>query len=151
MKNKTKTYILLTLVLGIWGVIGYRIMSALNPTAPEMAKTNFDVSFNPKKNTALDTFSIQTSERDPFLGTLYIKKKIASKPIKTETVNWMPIIYHGTVSGQEGKNQIFVVSINSEQHLMKQGQTINDVTFIRGNKSQINLSYKGERKTINKT
>lgn len=151
MKNKTKTYILLTLVLGIWGVIGYRILSVANPTLPDIAQQNGDVNFKPKTRIENDTFSIKTVNRDPFLGTLLIKKK--SKPRRTkpkEPFIWKPVIYHGIISNQNSKTKVYIVSIDNQQHLMKLGQVVNEVKLIRGNKNSIIVSYKGDRKPFQK-
>lgn len=151
MQNKTKTYILLAFVLGIWGVIGYKIISTINPAAPDMVKAEFKVSFTPKANTVLDTFSIQTTKRDPFLGTLNTKKESIAKKIKKPEMVWIPILYHGNVTKQASKNKVFVVTIDGEQVLMKVGKTNKEVTLIKGTANEITISYKGNRKTINKT
>jgi len=151
MQNKTKTYILLAFVLGIWGVIGCKIMSTLNPETPEIVSTAFNASFTPKTTTTLDTFSIQTTERDPFLGTLNIKKKSVTKKIKKLEIVWIPILYHGSVTKQASKDKVFVVSIGDEQILMKGGETNKEVTLIKGTTNEITMAYKGDRKTINKT
>ncbi len=139
-------------MLGVWGVVGYKILSVTNPTLPDIAYQNTDVSFNPKTSIKMDTFSIQTVNRDPFLGTLYVKKKSVSKKIKPkEPFVWVPIIYHGNISKQDGKTKVFIISIDNQQHLMKKGQVIKEVKLIRGNNSNIIVSYKGDRKTIPKT
>lgn len=152
MKNKTKTYILLTLVLGIWGVVGYKVLSVAIPTLPNMAQQNIDVNFNPKIRTEIDTFSIKMVNRDPFLGTLLVKKKSVPKKIKPKmALVWKPIIYHGNVSKQDGKAKVFIISIDNQQHLMKLGQIINEVKLVGGNNKSVILSYKGNRKTISKT
>ena len=152
LKTKTKTYVLLTLVLGIWGVIGYRILSAVNPTKPEIVQNNTVISFNPKMRTESDTFSIKTANRDPFLGTLLIKKKPITQNLKPKTtIIWKPIIYHGNVSNQKGKAKVFIISIDNQQYLMKQGQTLNEIKLISGNNKSVLLSYKGDRKTITKS
>ncbi|TXG34843.1 hypothetical protein [Seonamhaeicola maritimus] len=151
MKNKTKTYVLLAVVLGVWGVIGFKIFSFVNPKTPDVSKNNSEVAFTPKVNTELDTFSIQPSNRDPFLGNLYIKKKsIVKKNIIPEVV-WLPITYHGSLNKQSGKNKVFVVSINKKQSLMKLGQAVDGVKLLNGNTNKIIVSYKGNRKTIPKT
>ncbi len=153
MKNKTKTYILLTLVLGVWGAIGYRIVSTINPSGPDMVQQNFEVSFNPKTNTEVDTFSIQVANRDPFLGTLLVKKKPV-KSVKKQAqpkVVWLPVLYHGTISKQNTKTKVFIVSISGQQNLMRIGQIINDVKLIKANNNNITVTYKGARKTIQKT
>lgn len=92
MKNKTKTYLLLVTVLAIWGVIGFKMVATLNPDTPKVTRQDDMVLFSPKSKMANDTFSIQLSERDPFLGTLHIKKKpeISQKKItQKDTIVWI--------------------------------------------------------------
>ena len=121
---------------------------------PQEVRQGVEVVFNPKTNTVVDTFSIQISKRDPFLGTLLVKKKpikrTSKKTIKKEVIS-IPLLYHGSVSKQDSKTKVFIVSINGQQHLMKLGQTINEVTLIKGNSKDIVVTYKGLKKTIQKT
>lgn len=152
MKNKTKTYVLIVLVLGIWGLIGYRVLSAVNPKEPTVPQQYVDVAFHPKAQTATDTFSIQKANRDPFLGTLLVKKEkqsIKKVQVKT-TVEWPQISYQGHIAQQKGKAEIFIVSINGRQQLMKTGQILDGVKLVHGTEKAIALSYKGIRKTIQK-
>jgi hypothetical protein len=155
VKHKTKTYILIVLVLGIWGIIGYKIMSAANPTTPKVGPNTFGVSFNPKLKTEQDTFSIQVAQRDPFLGTLLTKKKTKQKKTlkkpKAAPFVWVPIIYHGNIAKQDHKNEVFIISISGQQYLIKQEQVIKDVKLISGNSKSITVNYKGQRKVFTKT
>ncbi|AUP79697.1 hypothetical protein [Flavivirga eckloniae] len=152
MNNKVKTYVLLASVLAIWGIIGLKILSTLNPDAPNTVFQNDIVAFKPKTNIEVDTFSIQSMERDPFLGTLYLKKKPKKKKsVKPkDTLVWVPIIYHGAITKQQSKTQVFVVSINGRQNLMRIGQEVDHVKLIKANAKEIRVSYKGARKTITK-
>lgn len=151
MKNKTKTYILLALVIGIWGVLGYQIVSTINPETPEIVAQDIDVSFNPKHQQKKDTFSVQTVDRDPFLGILHKPEVNRSKQNTKSDFVWQPIIYHGSISKQNDKSKIFVVSINGQQYLLKIGQKINDIILVSGNTKTIVVGYKNHRKTISKT
>lgn len=153
MKSKVKTYLLLIAVLSIWTIIGFKIVSTLNPDIPKISQQEDMIAFTPKNNIVADTFSIQPSERDPFLGTLVAKKQESSKPTtKTpkEALVWMPIVYHGTVSKQDSKEKICVISIDGQQHIMKMGQDMNGVKLVRATNTEILVSYKGARKTIPK-
>lgn len=152
MKNKTKTYLLLALVLAIWGIIGYKIISATNPTSPITERLQTDATFTPKIKKEIDTFSIKTVNRDPFLGTLLVKKRTKTERPKLQaSIVWKPITYHGTISNKSGNAKVFIVSIDNQQHLMKPGQTINEVKLIKGNNNSVLFSYKGSRKTITKS
>lgn len=153
MKNKTKTYILLSLVLAIWGIIGYKIVATVNPDTNAPVQDNFNVAFNPKTNTEIDTFSVKTANRDPFLGTLLVKKTPIkkTKKVTVKKNEWVPVVYNGIVSNKNTTNKVYVVSINNKQYLMKLGQEFNGIKLIKGNNTEITVSYKGERKTVLKT
>tara|TARA_R110002096_G_scaffold421590_1_gene627444 strand:+ start:3559 stop:4017 length:459 start_codon:yes stop_codon:yes gene_type:complete len=152
LKNKTKTYLLIILVLAIWGAIGYQIVSAVNPETSKIVKQDFAISFNPKIETEVDTFSIQMANKDPFLGTLLVKQKpIKRVASKSKNIVWMLITYHGNISNQNSKATVYIISIEGSQYLMKIGQRIKDVKLVRGNSKYIKLSYKGVIKTITKT
>lgn len=152
MKNKNKTYILLAIVLGIWGTIGYQIFSKLNPGEEPIVAQNNNVSFTPKKDIKKDTFSINTSHRDPFLGTLYNKSKTAtassSKKTVKDTLKWASIVYKGKISKQQSSNSIYILEINGTQQLLKVGKKYEGITLIKGSKKSIVVSFKGKRKSI---
>lgn len=153
MKSKTKTYLLLIAVLSIWGIIGFKIVSTLNPHVPEVSQNENRVVFTPKTNMAIDTFSIQMSERDPFLGTLLVKKQVANKSVNStpkEPLVWMPILYHGMVSKRDSNEKICVISIDGQQHIMKVGQDLNGVKLLRATNTEISVGYKGLRKTVSR-
>jgi len=66
LKTKKKTYVLLILVVAVWVTIGYKVVSALNPDIPEVELNRFATNTNFKIDTKIDTFSINTVNRDTF-------------------------------------------------------------------------------------
>jgi hypothetical protein len=153
LKNKTKTYVLLVAVLGIWGMIGYKILNGLNPEIPKTSNQDLGITFEPKHNTAIDTFSISPIERDPFLGTLATNKKSHKsykvKPLTLKAIENIPTVtYSGLVQKENTSNQIFVVNINTNQYLLKKGQTADSVKLVRGNSKEIVIHYKNKLQTI---
>lgn len=146
------TYILITAVLCIWGIIGYKILTAVSPTPKQVALENFNMPFNPKANTKTDSFSVQLLERDPFLGTISVKKPLVLNKVKPKVpIAWLPVIYHGNISNQDDKIKVFIISIDNEQYLMRLGEEIKGVKLIKGSSSSIIMQYKRDRKTILKT
>ncbi|TJY37397.1 hypothetical protein [Pontimicrobium aquaticum] len=150
MNNKLKTYVLLIIVIGVWGLIGFKVWSNFNPDIPEAKAKNLNVSFSPKANVKIDSFSIQETKRDPFLGTITkkLEKKANTKIKKSVPFNWIPISYQGIITNQGSKQQIFIININGQQLLFKKGQTINEVSLIQGNAKQITVRYKNRQKRI---
>lgn len=153
MNKKTKTYILLAAVLGVWGTIAYKIVNGLSPEDTKQTAQTFDVSFQPKTKVTVDTFSIQNVERDPFLGTLSTSKT-NNKPKTTKnsnqivTKNQPKITYAGLVKKQTTADKVFVVNINNQQYLLKQGQSADSVKLLRGNTKEITIRYNNQTKTI---
>lgn len=151
MKNKTKTYILLATVLVVWGTIGYKFVNGLSPDISEIAQQDFDVTFKPKTNIKSDTFSIKNVERDPFLGTLTStkKRKVSSKKTTPEPKVNSPIItYGGIIKKQNSSDQVFVVNINENQYLLKQGQVADSVKLVKGNTKEVVVRYNNKSQTI---
>lgn len=143
---------LLAAVLIIWGMIGYKIWSGLSPDPVEIASSEYNMSFNPQKTKAVDTFSIQTLERDPFLGTLSSSKKTGTSTkvtIPKKTIENLPVInYNGMLKKQSGTDQVFVVNINNNQFLLKKRQTADSITLVKGNDKEISVRYRDRIVTI---
>ncbi len=149
MKKQTKTYLLLGLVLCIWGAIAVQFFGGINKEELLIEK-NQKVNFIPIPKQDRDTFSILADYRDPFLGTFQKKKasiKREQRPPKTAEPEVL-IEYTGLVMDADAKNQIFFMSIDGEQLLMKKGQKLKAVTLISGTKDKVKIRYKRKIKTI---
>lgn len=142
-------------MIGIWGIIGYRVYSALNPELPKIIpNTTINKNFKKISKAKKDTFSITLVKRDPFLGTLYSPKKAIKKtsksPKKVVKENLPQVNYHGNIAKQGSKKKIFVISINGKQHLLKEGQKASDVTLLKGNSKEIFVRVNNTKKKITK-
>jgi len=148
LKNKKKTYVLLFLVVSVWGMISYKVITGLHPDLPELTSQQTLAVQKFKLDTKIDTFSISSVERDPFLGTILKKKSPSTLPKKRKTILWHPITYLGIVKNSRQKQQVFIVSINGKQCLLKRGQTRDSTTLVSGNKNRITLRYKNHQKVF---
>ncbi len=152
MGKKGKTYILLAVVLGIWGTIGYQVYSKMNPEEEPITTSNTIVSFSPKQDIKKDTFSISADHYDPFLNTPYQKNRTASKTRRStkpkETIVFPAVTFKGAISKQKSKENIYILEINGTQQLFKVGKEIDHVKLIKGSKKLVVISYKGQRKEI---
>lgn len=153
MDKKKKTYLLLAAVLGLWGTIGYKVISTLNPDESEVLTENISVDFSPEK-TKVDTFSITQIKRDPFLGkltrnTTETKKDKSRNTKKTDLENpWPQIQYQGMVKKQGASFQIFIVTINQQQYLLKKNQELNSIKLLKGDAKEIHVRFNKETKTF---
>lgn len=159
MKSKKSIYILLPLVLIIWGVLGYRLFSFFgNEEEPIENDLTFQVQNIAYK--APDSVKIVVDYRDPFSGKLSDgnnsnKLKISNlrKP-KTETIlsnkeeNKPIIVYRGLVSDTKNKNKVFMFSVDNKTYLLEKGQTENDIKVISGDTKQITLLINKKKEVV---
>ncbi len=134
-------------MVAVWGTIGYKVVSALNPELPDMEQHNFATNMDYKVATKIDTFAIKMVNRDPFLGTL-MKKEAKKYIIKKKTIQWKPISYQGTIKQSQTKQQIFIVTINGNQYLLKKGQIKDSITLAFGNAKSVTMRYKNQLKSF---
>lgn len=147
MSKNVRTYLLLGVVVLIWGFIGLKVLGALSPQ-PEAPIFSENVDFKPKKVIQRDTFSIVADYRDPFLGTMTQSNTKRTLKAKQPTVQFPNINYTGLISGQKTKDNIYFVTIDGAQHLMQKRNENNGVTLVSGTSTSIKVRYKGITKTI---
>ena len=154
MKNKKNIYILLPVVLGIWGLLIYKFFSYTNPDIPSGTVSNYTVK--PLNLKPRDTIRIDVNYRDPFLGKMYEPAKAKVKtggsrkpsvPAKPE-IPWPSIIYKGIVSDAKDKRKVFMLLINGRTFLMREKEVQEEVTLIRGNYAEITVKHKGRQNLI---
>lgn len=159
MKNKKSIYILLPLVLLIWGILGYRLFSFFgNEEEPIENDLTFQVQNTTNK--APDSVKIVVDYRDPFSGKLSngnnsnkLKTSNLRKP-KIETVlnnmeeNKPIIVYRGLVSDTKDKNKVFMFSVDNKTYLLEKGQTENDIKVISGDTKQITLLINKKKEVV---
>ncbi|MEM7087110.1 MAG: hypothetical protein AAF489_13065 [Bacteroidota bacterium] len=149
MKNKRNIKILIPVVAVIWGLVLYKLFDAFYPEDHQTASL-VSSRFEPPKHKKRDTFSLMLIERDPFLGSWYQEKsrpKSSDKEVKVP-IEWPSTSYEGFVADDSGRTTVYVVSINGEQHLFKQGESIQEVKLLHGNAQSIVLQYKKNRKSL---
>lgn len=155
MKNKKNIYILLPIVLLIWGIVIFQFFSF---TTSDDAADNKPTELNikPLKITKRDTFSINVNYRDPFLGKMYVPNSkikntnatIKKQPKKENTIVWPIIKYKGLISDTKDKTKIFILIISGQNYYMKIGDTANEVFLKSGDKESVYVKYKGDLNLI---
>lgn len=151
MKNKKSIYILLPIVLLIWGMLIYQFFSY---SVPDEALENTSTEFNvkPFKLKERASFTVNVAYRDPFLGKMYVapvsnqnknsnKTKKSPKPV--ETIVWPTVLYKGMISDAKEKTKVFIMTIAGHDFFMKKGDTANEVFLRDGDKESVYVKYKG--------
>lgn len=149
LKGKKGLYVLLPLVLFIWGAIIYKVTDAFAPQKAAIIPANTQVQ-SAYKLAEREVFEIGTPSRDPFLGKTYTAPKIKTPPKKAKPKKkkliWPRIKYKGIVSNSSATTKVFFVEINRGVQLLKIGAKANDVILKRGNDEEITLEFQGEHK-----
>jgi hypothetical protein len=164
MKNKKLIYILLPLVIIVWGAIVYKIM------ANYLEDDSFDIISEKDDATSLkinnvDTFSLLLNYSDPFLKegvlatttqatdysqTIPVKQSTTSiKEKKDNTpVTWPVVVYCGLIKNKESNKSCSIFKICGTEHIMNAGDTYSDVTLLLVYKDSAIVQYKNIKKTI---
>ena len=163
MKNKKLMYILLPLVIIIWGAIVYKIIS--NYTGGN----DTGIVLSDEKTKVLpvniaDTFSLILNYPDPFLKgeaqvynytktilpqANYNKTTVNTAKTKENVqVNWPVIVYGGIIKNKGNNKTCSIIKINGVEYLMNVGGTYKDVTLIKVYKDSAIVQYKNIKKTI---
>lgn len=155
MKGKKGIYILLPVVIAIWGIIGYKIYKSVYPDVNRETTAN-TIDFKAVADTTQETYTLAANYYDPFLSGIQSKKysdnatnknpKALVKPKnlvpeKTPLV-WPLIKYKGSVINQQSNVQIALVSINNKDFLFKKGETKLDLTVLEIKKDSVKISFK---------
>lgn len=151
MKNKKNIYILLPLVIIIWGLIGFKIFSGLNSASFNEKSSKMDKQFVPKTVDQAKAFTIDPDYRDPFLGTFKKKKAIVKKTsnaIAKKTVVFPTIVYKGMIAPKSKNKKVFMLAINGKQYLFKRNSVFEGVQLLKGNTQEVVLQYQKQEQTF---
>lgn len=111
----------------------------------------------------LDTFSLLSLKRDPFLGKLTSKAKVSSSP-RISPPNIIPkpkhtqapkspfpkVTYAGKIVNKQSDKAFFILLVDGSEHIVTVGSVV-DSLIVKGQSSDsIFLEYKGARKGITK-
>ena len=155
MKNKKNIYLLLSVVLIVWGGVLYQVFSFTNDEEV-ISSANPEFTIKPLKIKKRQVFAINVNYRDPFLGKMYapqVVTKVKSPTVKKttkiqENLVWPVILYKGMISDTKDKNKIFMLVIDGHNTYMKIGDTENEIYLKKGDKESVYVKYKGNLNLI---
>lgn len=157
MKNKKLIYILLPLVIIVWGTIFYKIF--YNTSREEELTDEILPQKNIAATTVSDTFSIIANYRDPFLGIIVHnennvneapKQKVLSQPKIEQVVQWPNIVYGGMIKNQQSTKQLALVKINGKENIIKAGEMVGTIELVKIYKDSVEVKMGKERKVVRK-
>lgn len=160
MKKKTINYILGFAVLLIWGLIFYKIVSAVwgddEPlpvtTAPQTEKAYNDFEF--KK----DTTKLNLHYRDPFkLSSVHTADTTKRQPVTRARIipapapvriDWSFIKYSGYIANPVTKKIISILTINGKSAMLREGESAGQVKLLKNLRDSVKISFKNKTQYI---
>jgi hypothetical protein len=155
-KTKGKNIILGILVIFVWGLIAYKVLSYFKDGS------NIELpNSNPIKSAGIkvkkEKFRIDASYSDPFLKEVKVKSSSTRgnqgyndyqgyQPTKVQ-VNWPEIVYGGIIETTDKNSRIGLLKIKNSNFLVKTQDSVMNVRVLYVYKDSINLRYSNEVKT----
>lgn len=163
MKNKRLLYILIPLVLLIWGIIFYKIFTQINH-GNDKPFFNQGLKNSSVTNNVKDTFTIKANYRDPFLtghqkstfgseddGQMMFSTAGFSKKKEPKTDIVIPDLhYFGLIANTSKKQRIGLFRLNNKDALLKEGEVIEEFKIVRLFNDSVKITFKKIKKTIQK-
>ncbi|AXB56849.1 hypothetical protein [Flavobacterium fluviale] len=162
MAKKKINIILILVVLGLWGTVGYRAIKNYfgnNDGAVNTEIGNHNVSL---KKINKDTFDLKKVGRDPFLNKQFEEKQVSSAvlvsyhPIKkivtpsipkpSSNINWPQLKYFGYL--KSNNQELVLLKIDSKLHKLKLNDEVNGLVVKKKYKDSIEVFFNSQRKTI---
>jgi hypothetical protein len=139
MKNKKLLWILLPAVLAIWGMIGWKIYSALNESEDVAEPVENALLSATDSAVVPDSYELFLDYRDPFLGER-VKQAVAvtktnasntnvAKPLpdKEKSDPLPTLFYYGLVKETSSNKMVGFLQVNSQTYFVKQNDVIGEV------------------------
>jgi hypothetical protein len=159
MKNKKLIYILIPLVLLIWGLIVFRIIKQIN-RSQKPAIDNTSYSKNNNQGPETDSSSLILHYRDPFLHG--ITRKISDSggsynlfsnnsnltTVTKAPVNFPNTRYSGLVINSKNKLKLGLLKIENKDFLVQEGELVSGEKIIRLHADSVIISFKKIKKTF---
>jgi hypothetical protein len=151
-----KTILLVVLVSGIWGTIGFKIFRQMDDDGPVTRA----VPRHLVRDTVVEErLHLSLAYDDPFLKTppkkvalppsvkkVQIQKPKPAPPVVT--VNWERVKYMGNVyNGTRGK-LLATVKLDNVEYLLKEGQAFEGFTLLKIHRDSVMIGYEKSKKYI---
>lgn len=163
MKNRKTAYIMVPIVLAIWGMIGWKVYAAMKDNAKPVVENHADGKSNLTQSKIPDSIPLIANYRDPFLDK-NISSKVNSKnenrnpksivvkipPTPKTAPAWPKITYHGLIKRTNDQKTVGFISVNGESYFVKGEEAAGDVTVGKLWKDSVEIIFGKEKKVFAK-
>jgi hypothetical protein len=171
MKNKKLKYVLIPVVIVVWGLVFYKVFNYANDDIVLPSISN-QLSKSATVESQKDTFSLSLQYQDPFLkkNRIIRKESTEAQELNTNQANTpltirhsrrrrtkptpkqklSEISYGGEIINANTKNVTAVIKINGKNKLLSKGDIVGDVEILKVYTDSIILKDQGVDRTIKK-
>jgi hypothetical protein len=161
MAKKSINLILISVVLGLWGTVGYRALNGPifgDSTVGEKHSQENNMKINQINK---DTFKLEKLHWDPFLNKQYeiaptVSKRIITKqqrlkkvvvPTKPDpNLKWPALSYYGYIRSRN--QELVLLKVDSKLCKLKVNDAVNGLVVKKMHTDSIEVSFNFESKTI---
>lgn len=153
MKNKKLTYVLLPLVIIIWGTIFWKFFTGVGNQGVKASISNVRLSDEPIK-VEKDTIRLSFQYNDPFLGSFIEaaseQTKVIANPVKLPNivVPWPNVEYRGTVGKHNEGKPLGLIKFAGKESLISESDVIDNATVLKITPDSVELEYNGDRRSF---
>lgn len=145
------TYMLVACVLGLWGIIFFRIFTASADNESRILKPQAKKPIYFKLvDHQYDPIIIDLSYRDPFSSAAYSPVLIQENPlaglgqrstVEKPPVDWSSIRYTGYINNKNTKQQLAIIAIKGRDVMLGVGQQEEGLKLLTFSADSIRVSY----------
>jgi hypothetical protein len=157
MKKRKILYMMLPLVILVWGFVCYQLFSSFFTTpnyAKAEAKNKIAIAEVEK-----EAIVLVANYRDPFLGkkakyrgsptSSVAPKTTKVSPVKI-TKKWPQIRYKGMIKNNNSDKRVGIFEVNGKEYLINEKETVSEIKFLSITKHEVKVLFQQEKKTITK-
>jgi hypothetical protein len=163
MKNRKTAYIMVPIVLAIWGMIGWKVYAAMKGKDDQILAQVTGEKIKTTVEKISDTISLIADYRDPFLGKSIVikdskfeirnsKKELAVKvPVKEKiALAWPKVVYHGLIKRTTDQKTVGFLNVNGRSYFVKGGEAAGEVNVGKLWKDSVEIVFGKDKKVFRK-
>ena len=163
MKNKKTAYIMVPIVLAIWGMIGWKVYAAMKGNDEKLSSVILEEKVKTTGAEIPDTISLIANYRDPFLGKMFVEKKdsrtktqdlksTARKAPVTPVIapSWPIVSYHGLIKRTGDQKTVGFLNVNGKSYFVQGGEEAGEVKVGKMWKDSVEILFGKDKKIFKK-
>jgi type II secretory pathway component PulC len=158
MKNRKLMYVLVPLVVAIWGTIVFRIFSGMKGENRDIPAAGPPVLLPGEKEK--EDYQLIADYPDPFLNSHVMPgetdvvqsppRPLPEPPPVKPPLTWPSLKYGGIIKNIKVNKEFALIQMSGKEYLARQGEMIGELQLLRIYKDSVLVSFQNEKRTIKK-